>query len=178
MLMHPSWRKFGSVLRGHVMFSSYVSMKYKASPYFHRFFTINPKTKKVHRLKCLQCVAAAVFPEILLPKTLFLPLLLGLLSCVSVCTHQDRSLRLSTVQPCLCSQSAPSCCFHSSSESQHSQPRSLPRFTLLVPARSVLLLFSFCGSLSQTVDSSLLLTHSFIQAELTKIRQTKGRWRV
>lgn len=34
------------------------------------------------------------------------------------------------------SQSAPSCCFHSSSKSQHSQPRSLPCFILLVLAHS------------------------------------------
>lgn len=34
------------------------------------------------------------------------------------------------------SRSAPSCCFHSSSESQHSQPHSLPSFTLLVLTRA------------------------------------------
>lgn len=34
------------------------------------------------------------------------------------------------------SRSAPSCCFHSSSESRHSQPRSLPASPPLAPARS------------------------------------------
>lgn len=57
--------------------------------------------------------------------------------CVSVCVQcVCRELAHAHVAMPLQSQSALSCCFHSSSESQHSQPRSLPGFTLLVPARS------------------------------------------
>lgn len=53
-------------------------------------------------------------------------------SCLCVCVCQEPA----HVPMPLQSQSAPSCCFHSSSESQHSQPRSLPGFPPLVPARS------------------------------------------
>lgn len=57
--------------------------------------------------------------------------------CVPACVQcVCRELAHAHVAMPLQSQSALSCCFHSSSESQHSQPRSLPGFTLLVPARS------------------------------------------
>ncbi len=55
-----------------------------------------------------------------------------------------------TMGACTCSvplqnQSAPSCCFHSSSENQYSQPHSLPCFALLVCwlALTLFLLFLF-----------------------------------
>lgn len=72
------------------------------------------------------------------------------------------------------SQSALSCCFHSSSESQHSQPHSLPSFTLLAPACSDTFPTVFCfaavgvGTLGvwTGVDTPSSL-NSFIQSNTT-----------
>ena len=69
------------------------------------------------------------------------------------------------------SPSALSCCFHSSSENHHSQPHSLPSFTLLVPAHSDSLstfsfsfLFFFWGvvELREPWHTSVSTLHSFI----------------
>lgn len=55
---------------------------------------------------------------------------------VTVCVRAHRPGELARVPMPLQSGSAPSCCFHSSSESRHSQPRSLPASPPLAPARS------------------------------------------
>lgn len=97
--------------------------------------------------------------------------------CVPACVQcVCRELAHAHVAMPLQSQSALSCCFHSSSESQHSQPRSLPGFTLLVPARSDSLptFFCLCGSLSRAGDTSVFPLHSFIQTESTSARETQG----
>ncbi len=135
---------------------------------------------------CVACVGGCVFEA--LAKFLishifcFFYVIIIVLICVCVCVQcACRELAHAHVALPLQSQSALSCCFHSSSESQHSQPRSLPSFTLLVPARSDSLPTSFSffslwlsGSLSRTGHTSASPLHSFIQTRSTRALET---WR-
>lgn len=73
-------------------------------------------------------------------------------------------------QHCLCRVSL--LCFHSSGESQNSQPHSLPHFTLLVPhhSNSPPTFFSFLVS---SKDTSLPCLHSFTNMQLCSCSKFK-----
>lgn len=97
--------------------------------------------KSVHVWRCLSlcvCTCGRVYVTVAVLVKLLTTSLFSVLchnyyddyqTYLNVCALAHEALPLQ-------SQSAPSCCFHSSSKSQHSQPRSLPCFILLVLAHS------------------------------------------